>query len=96
MVSLGVRTAWPSFTPASQMGYQIFDAISETFFTDLCTNKISRSLCGASSRRPYPPTARITMSLAFFSPAIAEAKISLIHVSVAIDSAWHAPRPPME
>lgn len=52
MVSFGVRTEWPSFRPASQIGYQIFDATSAMFLTPSCTRRTSRSLNGASSRRP--------------------------------------------
>ena len=88
-----MRTAWPNLIPASQIGYHIFEAISEIFFTDLCTNKISRSLCGASSRLPYPPTAINTMSSRFFSPAVAASKISANHASVTSDNAWHATSP---
>ena len=52
-----VPTECPSFTPASQIGYQILEAISSMFLTPSCSSTTSRSLNGASSPRPYPPRA---------------------------------------
>ena len=52
-----VQTLWPSFIPASQIGYH---TRSDTAFTSrrgLRRSITSRSLCGQSSARPYPPTA---------------------------------------
>jgi hypothetical protein len=48
-----VRTACPSFDPASHNGYQIADANASTRrAVDAWTNSRSRSLNGASSPRP--------------------------------------------
>src|SRR6266545_936488 len=52
-----VRTEWSSFTPASQIGYQVRSASAATSERPSWTSTRSRSLPGESSRRPYPPTA---------------------------------------
>ena len=82
-ICLIVLTEWPSFTLASQMGYQIFDANSSTFFAPSCRSTTSRSLYGASSPRPYPPMA--TRAARFFSgtSSMARSQSSTSHSSVA-------------
>ena len=49
---LHVRTAWPSFSPASHTGYQSRSANGPTSTRRPCTSRTSRSLNGASSLRP--------------------------------------------
>ena len=56
-----VRTEWPSFTPVSQIGYHSRSATSLIATFRRCSNITSMSLPGASSARPYPPTATSAM-----------------------------------
>ncbi len=54
------RTAWPSLRPSSHTGYHNASATSATsagLARPDVINTTSMSLCGDSSRRPYPPTA---------------------------------------
>ena len=60
VTSARARTEWSSGRPLSHSGYQTWPATSATTFSGTCsswTSTTSRSEKGASSSRPYPPTA---------------------------------------
>ena len=56
-ISGRLRTAWSSLVPLSHSGYQRSSAARPGATSSSCTRTTSRSEYGASSPRPYPPTA---------------------------------------
>ncbi len=73
--SLAVRTLWSRCRPVSQTGYQMASASGLIRPLRSCTSSRSRSLPGASSPRPYPPTASRATPLS--SPPVARANTAL-------------------
>ena len=89
--SAGVRTLWSRDMPVSQIGYQILSARGATAAALFrCSSNRSISLPGASSCRPYPPTATKQRS-APTRPIESNSPFS--HSSVSADKASRRPGP---